>query len=273
MREFVVNETTKLNNFLDNFFPEITNVQLNKLYKLKDIKINGARVNNSNVIVNIGDKVAVYIPEKDVMPLKVDIIYQDDNILIIDKEDGINSEGVFNYFKRERNIYFIHRIDRNTKGLLVFAKNIEAEKILLNAFLERAIVKKYLALVFGKFTQKEQTLTAYLKKDSELSKVYIYDKQVSNSQQIITKYKVLEEYEETSLIEVELITGKTHQIRAHLAYLGHYIIGDGKYGKEEINKHHNKSRQCLIAKYIKFEQLNGNLEYLNGKEFKSYKMF
>jgi len=263
----------KLSNFLDNYFPELTNAQLNKLNKLRDIKINGVRNNNSNTIVNAGDKVAIYIPEKDVAPLNIDIIYQDDNILIIDKEDGINSEGVYNFLKRERNIYFIHRIDRNTKGLLVFAKNTEAETILLDAFKDRTITKKYFALVYGKLPDKENTLTAYLKKDSLSATVYIYDKQVSNSEQIITKYKVIEEYDDTSLIEVELVTGKTHQIRAHLAYLGNFIIGDGKYGDEDINKSHNKNRQCLIAKSIKFNKMSGILEYLNDKEFKSNKMF
>ena len=272
MREFVISEVTSLSNFIDNFFPELTNAQLNKLYKLRDIKVNGSRI-NKDVNLHFGDRVSFYIPEKDILPLNIDIVYQDDNILIIDKEDGMNSEGVFNYLKRERNIFFIHRIDRNTKGLLIFAKNEVSEKILLNAFKERSVAKNYLALAYGKFTEKEKTLTAYLKKDAEKSKVYIYDKPVSDSQQIITKYKVIEEYDDSSLIEIELITGKTHQIRAHFAYIGHFIIGDGKYGKEEINKKFKKTRQCLIAKTIKFENLSGILQYLNGKEFKSNKMF
>ena len=163
-----------------------------------------------------------------------------------------------------------HRLDRNTTGLVLYAKNKESLDILLSKFKNHEIEKHYLAWVYGIPKEKHKRLEAYLFKDNKKSMVYISDVFKKGYQKIITTYTILEKKKDnTSILDVEIETGRTHQIRAHLAHIGYPIIGDGKYGKNEINKTFNRRTQMLCSYKLKFNFKNdsGLLEYLKGKEF------
>ncbi len=245
----------------------------NYLLKNKDIKVNGVRVGR-NVALHAGDTVAYYLTKKQEEKPAYYIIYTDENVLIVDKESGVNAEAVFAGLAREaekngEDCYFIHRLDRNTRGLMIFAKNVKTETALLQAFKDRAVEKIYHALCFGEFPKPSATLTAYLKKDAEKSQVRIFDKPIKGAEEIITEYRVLGAVGlDMTHVEVILHTGKTHQIRAHLAYIGCPIVGDMKYGDSERNRTLKISRQILVAKTLRL-RLSGELSYLNGKEFTS----
>ncbi len=163
-----------------------------------------------------------------------------------------------------------HRLDKNTKGIVLFAKNKEALKILLEKFKNHEIEKHYIAKVYGIPKEEHKILKDFLFKDAKKNIVYISPVKKMGYQEIITEYKIIEKnkLENTSILEVILHTGKTHQIRAHLAYIGHPIIGDGKYGNGKINRKLKQTKQNLTAYKLifKFTSNSGILEYLNGME-------
>ncbi len=235
----------------------------NTLLKNREIKVNGQRV-NKDMVLSFGDTVCYYLTQKQAEKPAFYVVYEDENILIVDKESGVNSEAVFAALQRERTCYFIHRLDRNTKGLMLFALHAKAEKALLDAFKERKVEKKYHALCFGRFERERETLTAYLKKDAEKSLVKVFNTPKDGAEKIVTEYRVLERKKEITKVEITLHTGKTHQIRAHLAHVGLPIVGDMKYGLSAENKEKKVARQCLVAKYLQL-YLEGEFSYLNGQ--------
>ncbi len=280
MKEIIVNKKyneKKLNKIILEKLPNINYPTFCKLLRKKDIKVNGKRI-NKDVLLYENDKIEIYLPkELEETKINLDKVYEDDNILVINKPVKIEVTGTNSLTeiinKQYTNCEFkpqpCHRIDRNTTGLVLFAKNKEALEILLEKFKNHEIEKHYLALVYGIPNKQEERLEAYLFKDNKKAQVYISDTFKKGYQKIITKYTVLEKRKDnTALLDVEIETGKTHQIRAHLAHIGYPIIGDGKYGKNEINKQFGKKYQMLCSYKLKFhfQSESGMLTYLNGQE-------
>ena len=266
MLELIVDKSQNLKEFTDNAYAQAS-FYYNTLLKNKEIKVNGKRVNR-DVLLFEGDVVSYYLTKKQEEKPAFYTVYEDENVLVVDKEDGVNSEAVFAALSRAGEFYFIHRLDRNTKGLLVFAKNPFSEEQLLHAFKHRTAQKIYHARCFGAPQKKSAVLTDYLQKDGGRSLVKIVSKPIPGAEKIVTEYKILSSDTETSVLEIILHTGKTHQIRAHLAYIGCPILGDMKYGITAKNKALSCTRQQLISKYLRFG-FEGELSYLNEKCFES----
>ena len=283
MKKLIVNEKyheKKLNKFLlDNLDGLSYSLFCNTLRK-KDIKINGKRV-NKDVILYKGDEVLVYIADsllEQKNSIDLNIIFEDENILFINKPINLEVTGNNSLttlvHKKYENFDFkpmpCHRIDRNTTGIVLFAKNEKSLEILLSKFKNHEIEKHYLALVYGHPSYNSKKIEAYLFKDNKKSMVYISDAPKKGYSKIITSYNILEKRpNNTSILDVEIETGKTHQIRAHLAHLGYPIIGDGKYGKNDINKQFNRKTQMLCSYKIifKFKTNADILNYLNNSCF------
>ncbi len=251
-----------------------TNLKFSEIRSLldkKDIKVNGARV-NKDVSLKIGDTITVYASSSVLKTISTDsqfsIVYEDANVIVVDKYKGVNSDKVFDLLKTDRDeVYYIHRLDLNTDGLMIFAKNQQSETELLLGFKNRTFSKYYLALIYGAFDSKSGVLTDYLIKDKENSKVFI-TKNPDKGSKVVTSYNTLKRGEYTSLVEVELLTGKTHQIRAHLAFYGHFIIGDGKYGQSAVNNRLGVTKQQLTSYKLtlRFDK-DSVLSYLDKKTF------
>lgn len=265
MITLTADKNLKISKLIKSMNIDIPYSNFNKLLRNKDIKVNGKRV-SKDIEVSVGDLVEIYYVLQD-KPLNV--VYKDDNVLVVIKPKGIESKDFYQSVKKQHDsALFCHRLDRNTDGVMIFALNESAENEILLGFKEHTFIKKYHATVIGKPKTKSAILNAYLVKNSEKSLVKIYNQQVKNSVPIKTGYKVIKENGDTSLLEVTLYTGKTHQIRAHLAHIGHAIVGDGKYGDNNFNKQKKVKSQMLSA-YSLTLSFNSDscLFYLNGKTF------
>lgn len=278
MKELIVTKKfneKKLNMFLQSELPTLTNNLFYKTLRKKDIKINGKRV-NQNVIIYTNDKIEVYISDSLLNFSNINVFFEDDNILIINKPFNLEVTGnnsltslVHNYYSKSGiKPMPCHRLDRNTTGLILYAKNDSSLNILLNKFKNHQIEKHYMCLVYGFPDSTFKRCEAYLFKDNKKSQVYISDIPKKGYQKIITTYSIIKKFDNgTCLLDVEIETGKTHQIRAHLAHMGFPIVGDGKYGINSVNKKFGKKYQMLCSYILKFNftSNSGILDYLNGK--------
>ncbi len=303
MRTVTVNSNDanqRADKFLMKYFKNMPQSMIYKAIRKKRIKINGKRC-EINYVLNVGDRIDMYINdeffdnrtyEQDFKEIKyeLNIVYEDENIMLVDKKPGVivhddeteKINTLLNYIKAylyQKGEYnpdnensfapsLCNRIDRNTGGIVIAAKNAEALKIVNEKIKNREIKKYYLCLVSGRLKNKQDILKGYLVKNTEQNRVYIHSSPQKDGKTIETKYKVKKEGKLTSLVEVELLTGRTHQIRAHFASIGHPLAGDGKYGTNEFNKKVGMKTQALYSYKLTFDFKDENaLSYLNGKTF------
>lgn len=266
--EFEIKTEKKLIKAIIDELPFLSRFDVEKILENKDAKVNNMRI-KQDIDLNIGDKVVVFYTEKEQKEWYT-LVYADDNVVIVNKRAGIEvvsekERDLVAVLKQKYDtIIPVHRIDRNTEGLVIFALNKTSEKSLLSAFKTRnGIIKKYALLVHGRVDITKIKRTVYLKKVDTLSKVWISELKTTGYEPIVTEFDVVEyRGEQHSLMTANLVTGKTHQIRAHIAYYGYPIVGDGKYGKDKDTQLH------LTANYMAFKFSKDNkLAYLNSKTF------
>jgi|SRR5574344_359484 23S rRNA pseudouridine955/2504/2580 synthase len=306
MKEIKINYSNanqRIDKFVRRFLNDAPLSFIYKTFRKKDVKVNGHWVEQSYIIQD-GDIVRIYVTDeqidefnkpKNIESIKVDlkIVYEDQNILIVDKPKGLlvhgdeeekrltltNKVQAYLYQKGEfknDGVGYIpgpaHRLDRNTSGLVIFAKNLETSQELMDLFKTKEEIEKYyLALVFGE-TDKVGTINLPLAKNPEKGMVFVTPTN-EGGKEAITKYSVIDQNDSFSLVKVQLITGRTHQIRAHFRAINHPLVGDGKYGDFRTNKLFKEDfkydSQFLIAYEIRFNNVGGKLSYLSNKSFKA----
>ena len=305
MRELIIGKNdagARLDRFVSKALPLLPPALLQKYIRIKRIKVNGGRAQRDQRLTE-GDVVQLYIndeffdkPSEENMFLtlfkpQVDIVYEDENLLLVNKRPGlvvhadetekvntlINHIQAYLYQKREWNSRWenafapalCNRIDRNTGGMVIAAKNAETLRIINEKIRLREIDKRYLCITVGRPKPPEGRIECFLLKDEQKKQVSVYHKPVPGGKTAVTDYRTLETRGELSLVEVGLEMGRTHQIRASFADLGCPLLGDGKYGRGDVNRRYGETRQALYAYELTFDLPTdaGLLNYLRGRTF------
>ncbi len=290
----------RLDKFLTKFLKDCPQSMIYKYLRKKRIKLNGKKADGA-VKLKAGDVLDMYIsdeffgtPSEDDSFMRVrpniSIIYEDENIMLIDKKPGMivheDDSERFNTLISHIKAYLYqrgeydpeseqsfapalcNRIDRNTGGIVIAAKNAAALRIINEKIKSREIKKYYLCMVQGHISPAAGTLTSYLQKNEKQNRVYLSDTPKEGYKKCVTKYRTLSTTDMAAFLEIELITGRTHQIRAQMAHIGHPLAGDGKYGTNEFNKKIGLKYQALYSYKTEFAFTDDNsLSYLNGKVF------
>ena len=251
MRKFIAEKTQTLRDFTDEHYAQ-GSFAFARLARARDIRVSGARV-GANVTVHAGEEVCYFTtPKEEARPFYT-VVYEDADALVADKFAGVNTEALAFHLAAECGARAVHRLDRNTCGLLVFAKTDAAERALLSAFRERRVKKVYEALCFGPFAKPKADLAAYLQKDAEHARVRVSTAPAKGAVRIETSYEVTEDCGAYARVRIVLGSGKTHQIRAHMAFVGNPVVGDEKYGDEAKNASLGVRRHILVAKELSFD--------------------
>ncbi len=304
MREFLISKNDsgqRLNKFLAKAVPLLPGGLMHKYIRLKRIKRNGKRTSFDCVLCE-GDLLQLYIndeffekADEDTAYLKakadIDIVYEDAHILLVNKAPGVvvhaDDSGTADTLIARIQSYLYktgkwdpaneasftpslcNRIDRGTGGIVIAAKTAEALRVMNQKIRDRELHKAYLCAVCGILPQKQGEINRFILRHEDEHKVTVHSTQVKGSRTAITKYKVLKETDELSLVECDLITGRTHQIRAHFSSIGHPLLGDSKYGDNTMNRKYHRKNQCLCSYKLTFDFTTDaeGLGYLNGKTF------
>ena len=291
----------RLDKFLTKAVKALPKSLLYKFIRTKKIKVNRKRADIGYMLAE-GDSVELFISDEFFaenaadtafthLTPHLDIVYEDENILLVDKQPGIivhsDDDEEINTLISHIKAYLYrkgeydpaseqsfapslcNRIDRNTGGIVIAAKNAAALRVMNEKIRADELSKYYLCAVHGHMERSSDTLTGYLKKDSDNNIVDIIREARPGYKKIITKYRVVAERNSLSLLEVELVTGRTHQIRAHLSSIGHPLLGDGKYGVNRDDKKRGYKFRALYAFRLEFRFTSdaGVLSYLNGRRF------
>ena len=306
MREIIINSNEagqRFDKFLGKYLSEASMGFLFKMLRKKNITLNGKKATGKEKL-NKGDSVKLFLSDETIEKFsgkvdiklydkKLDIIYEDENVLLINKPAGMLSqkaqqldvsvvEYLISYLIKseqlnEKDLKTFHpsvcnRLDRNTSGLIAAGKSLVGLQELSRMFKDRSMGKYYLCIVSG-IVDKPSRIKGYLCKDEKTNKVTVLNEQNEDSSYIETAYRPIKSGDNVTLLEVLLVTGKTHQIRAHLASIGHPLIGDTKYGNRHVNDEFKKKyglKNHLLHSYrIVFPKLEGPLENLSNKEFKA----
>lgn len=270
VKKFNAKGNSKISAEIGSSFPMLGYGKIMKLLRNKDVSVNGQRVSDDKK-VSAGDEIMFYISEKELYR-EIEIVYEDENIAVVNKPSGMETVTQDEFClmrllirQLRHELFAVHRLDRNTTGLVIFAKNETSKDELDRAFKQKTLHKYYLALVCGTPKKDEDKMVAYLKKYEKDSHVVVRSDPAPGYEKILTDYRVLEKRGDISLVEIELHTGKTHQIRAHFAFMGNPVLGCEKYGNSELNKTYGKKRQCLCAYKLVFcFGETSPLHYLDG---------
>lgn len=305
MRELTIGKNDagqRVDRFVSKALPLLPPALLQKYIRLKRIKVNGGRAQRDQRLQE-GDVLQLYIndeffdkPREDNLFLtlfrpSLDIVYEDENLMLLNKRPGlvvhadetekvntlINHIQAYLYQKREWNPKWenaftpalCNRIDRNTGGIVIAAKDAETLRVINEKIRDRELDKRYLCITVGRPRKPEGRVECFLLKDEKKKQVSVYHKPIPGGKTAITDYKVLETRGELSLVEIGLETGRTHQIRATMADLDCPLLGDGKYGRGDVNRRYGETRQALYAYKLTFDLPTdaGHLNYLRGQSF------
>lgn len=305
MREFTIGKNDagqRLDRFVAKNLPLLPPALLQKYIRLKRIKVNG-KGSKRDVRLETGDILQLYINDEffdkpneenlflTVFKPQLNIVYEDENLLLVDKRPGmsvhadetekvntlINHIQAYLYQKREWNPKWenafapalCNRIDRNTGGIVIAAKNAETLRIINEKIRAHELEKSYLCITVGRPKWPEGKIEGFLLKDEAKKEVRFFHKPVPGGKTAVTLYRTLESRGGLSLVECRLLTGRTHQIRVSMAEIGCPLLGDGKYGKGDVNRRYHETRQALYSYKLRFDFPTdaGLLNYLKGQEF------